>query len=233
MISFSDIDYKNREILVALEEKYYKQFSKADKLKDNSLLKKKYLSNLNKAAETKQLINKTLLPLFMKHDDVFKTIAKKNYNIIDNKTINLKTRKIGLANKGYKVSVLSGSINKNGLIYCNVEEISERFFSCRFPSHFTGYINCLGYVYFKVSKTDFSMFKTLPKTFSCKIHNNGEADLHTEKRDYDIRGNEDIIQVIGTIFSNKSEKNSFFENRAKLIDIINDYRELYLKEIKI
>ncbi|MCT4637777.1 MAG: hypothetical protein N4A72_08715 [Bacteroidales bacterium] len=237
MISFSDIDCKNRETLVALERKYYKQSVKANKLKNNKLSKKKYVAAFNKAADTKQQINKILLPLFMVHNQEFKDIADKNYKIVDNKNLKLKTRKTGRPLIGYRADVLSGSINKNGLIYCNIKEVAtglrEPYSNYIFPSHFTGYINCLGYVYFQVSRTDYSMFKTLPKTFSCKVYDNGKADMHTEDRDYEFLSEEVVTEIIGTIFSSISEKDSFFENKAKLIEIINDYRELYLKEIKI
>lgn len=70
------------------------------------------------------------------------------------------------------------------------------------------------------------------KNINVIFNEKGEIDLEVTKNS-PIYGRDRPSQgyIFGAIFRSISDKNRFFENRAKLIEIINNYREIYLKDI--
>lgn len=237
MISFSDIDLKKQERLIALEKKHNKLLNKADKIKNNRYRRKEYLSLLKSASETKQSVYKLLVPIFTEHNKEFREIATKNLELTGNRTLNLSAKRIIGNYKSYSSEAFNGIVDKKGYVTCTPLQIPPSNdpldFSYRCPKLYKGYINCLGNIHLEIKKRDNLFFQRFPEKYECKIDDKGEITLEVTKSIKPYPDKE-IPQgyIFGAIFRNISEKNSFFENRAKLIDIINDYRELYLKDIK-
>ncbi|MCG8580585.1 MAG: hypothetical protein MI866_11735, partial [Bacteroidales bacterium] len=133
---------------------------------------------------------------------------------------------------GTHTTELRGRLHRNGHIYCDVKKTNFPIFNFlsdySFPSSFDGDIDCLGNVILKKNATDYALFKRVPTRLEGEIKAKGKIQVWATERDQDwLFGGKHIISQIVSEYTFKDSiyENEFFDNKKKLEDLINNFKE--------
>lgn len=213
-----------------LERKLISTAKKVDKYEQNLNFSRKFFYEHKKMQlDLNFEINRLLVPILEEQNPEFNKIARENYLLLINDNFQFKTAKTGRSLFGSLAAHYYGRLRENGHIYCQAKRtnIPLPFSKYEYPKRFVGTIDCIGNVRIKLVSSGHALVKRVPKSFESFITKNGKIEIFSTEREHDLisQGVHIAAEIIGNPFVDKpKEYEQFFENRKKLVILLDEFR---------
>jgi len=226
------MDWFQKLKIKRLERKYRRFIKKRDKYDPNGRFRKVFIKYTKKAEVFENEIYKIIMPILKLENIEFIEISKENMTLFRKGQFKFKVRASGATPASSYATALKGVIRKNGLAYCKTTSSNisvSGITDMMFPSKYVGSIDCIGNVILRAGGVGFALIRTLPQNYVATISQNGTLNLEVDKNNNVYSGQSTILsEIIGNPFASREDAERFFENRKKLMKIMDDYRASFV-----
>lgn len=212
-----------------LEKKRSRILKKRDKLSPQGATRKKFIKITQEADLVQEQIFVLAKSILFEENDEFRKIANENLSLFREDFFNFKVRATGGTPVGTRVSKMKGRINKNGLADCKATQtnfpIAVPGNQMQYPSKLAGNIDYLGNINLHAYQISHALLKTLPQNYVAQIKDGQIIMVIEEDKSQFSASTAYIAEIIGNPFATAEHAEKFFENRTKLVEIINELRD--------
>lgn len=162
-------------------------------------------------------------------NSTYQEFIDRNYELLETPKIHFTVYSTGMSFLGNRSKQVDGDIYPNGYSYSYSSKSNIAilpFDSMSFPSKMVGNVDYWGRLTLKVTRTNYSFMKSLPKRFEGFVERDGYVEIDNVENNWEVTQGTTMGKLIANHFEYDEQKNEIFQsNRDVLRCIINDFWE--------
>ena len=199
-------------------------------LQEGGFLKRLFLLSREKKRLSllEQIFDDKLKKWLLANNDEFATLAYQNLKLLAKEEITYKTKIASFNPVASYSAYFSGSVHTNGYGYLKYKRALGVYPLAKYDyvSKFLGHIDYLGNIELKPVKIASSLLFTRPRVYEGYVNDKGTIVLNVVRKDLEtVSGHVIVTEMIGLHFTEEEKLQQFFENRKRLLEIIERTRQ--------